>query len=102
MDHMYNEEIDISTNPLYRLDDYDLEQSDEFEEEGFDDIDISEDSLMHYGTKRHSGRYPWGSGSEPYQRGRTFIGRYEELKKQGMSDREIAQELNMLNEKGEP
>ena len=42
MDHMHNEEIDISTNPLYRLDDYDLEQSDEFEEEGFDDIDISE------------------------------------------------------------
>ena len=102
MDHMHNEEIDISTNPLFKPDDYDLEQSDEFEEEGFDDIDISEDSLMHYGTKRHSGRYPWGSGSEPYQRGRTFIGRYEELKKQGMSDREIAKELNMLNEKGEP
>lgn len=23
--------------------------------------------LMHYGTKRHSGRYPWGSGEDPYQ-----------------------------------
>lgn len=23
--------------------------------------------LSHYGTKRHSGRYPWGSGKEPYQ-----------------------------------
>ena len=22
-------------------------------------------SLMHYGTKRHSGRYPWGSGKYP-------------------------------------
>ena len=23
--------------------------------------------LEHYGTKRHSGRYPWGSGDDPYQ-----------------------------------
>lgn len=23
--------------------------------------------LYHYGTKRHSGRYPWGSGERPYQ-----------------------------------
>ena len=23
--------------------------------------------LIHYGTKRHSGRYPWGSGERPYQ-----------------------------------
>lgn len=23
--------------------------------------------LMHYGTKRHSGRYPYGSGERPYQ-----------------------------------
>ena len=25
------------------------------------------DELVHYGTKRHSGRYPWGSGNQPYQ-----------------------------------
>ena len=24
--------------------------------------------LYHYGTKRHSGRYPWGSGNRPFQR----------------------------------
>lgn len=24
--------------------------------------------LIHYGTPRHSGRYPWGSGDRPYQR----------------------------------
>jgi hypothetical protein len=23
------------------------------------------DWLLHYGTKRHSGRYPWGSGEDP-------------------------------------
>lgn len=26
-----------------------------------------EDELYHYGTKRHSGRYPWGSGERPFQ-----------------------------------
>ena len=25
--------------------------------------------LAHYGTKKHSGRYPWGSGERPYQSG---------------------------------
>lgn len=25
--------------------------------------------LMHYGTPKHSGRYPWGSGERPYQHG---------------------------------
>lgn len=25
--------------------------------------------LIHYGTPRHSGRYPWGSGARPYQSG---------------------------------
>lgn len=25
------------------------------------------EELYHYGTPRHSGRYPWGSGNRPYQ-----------------------------------
>ena len=61
-----------------------------------------EDTLAHYGTPRHSGRYPWGSGDEPYQHGMDFLGRYETLKKKGMTDVEIAREMNMLNDKGEP
>ena len=28
---------------------------------------ISDDMLMHYGVARRSGRYPWGSGDNPYQ-----------------------------------
>ena len=32
------------------------------------------DELMHEGTKRHSGRYPWGSGENPQQRNRDFLG----------------------------
>lgn len=47
---------------------------------------VAEDILMHIGVKRRSGRYPWGSGEDPYQHGRDFIGRVEELKKQGWTE----------------
>ena len=44
-------------------------------------------ALQHYGTKRHSGRYPWGSGDDPYQHdSRDFLGRIEELKKSGWTE----------------
>lgn len=42
--------------------------------------------LMHYGMPRRSGRYPWGSGDNPYQHGRDFLGRIEELKKEGWTE----------------
>lgn len=41
------------------------------------------DELMHYGMPRRSGRYPWGSGEDPYQHGGDFLSRVDELKKQG-------------------
>jgi hypothetical protein len=53
------------------------------------------DILMHYGTPKHSGRYPWGSGDEPYQHSGDFLSRIEELKKQGMGDTEIAKTMGM-------
>lgn len=28
---------------------------------------LKPDEIYHFGTKRHSGRYPWGSGDRPYQ-----------------------------------
>lgn len=62
----------------------------------------SDNTLMHYGTPRHSGRYPWGSGGNPYQHSKDFIGRIEELQKQGFSEREIAKTLGILDEKGNP
>ena len=46
----------------------------------------SGDSLEHYGMPRRSGRYPWGSGDNPYQRTRDFLSRVEELKDQGWSE----------------
>lgn len=45
-----------------------------------------EDSLAHYGTPRRSGRYPYGSGDNPYQRTSDFLGRIEQLKKNGWSE----------------
>ena len=42
-----------------------------------------DNELMHYGTPRHSGRYPWGSGDNPYQHSGDFLSRVEELRKQG-------------------
>ena len=47
---------------------------------------IADDILMHYGMPRRSGRYPWGSGDDPYQHGRDLLGRIEELKKEGWSE----------------
>lgn len=43
---------------------------------------VAEEMLMHYGVARRSGRYPWGSGEDPYQHGRDFLGRVDELRKQ--------------------
>ena len=56
--------------------------------------------LMHYGTPhigttRHSGRYPWGSGENPYQRNADFLSRYMALKEKGYSDTEIAREMDI-------
>lgn len=53
------------------------------------------DELCHYGVKRRSGRYPWGSGKEPFQRSGDFLSRVEELKKQGMSESKIAKTMGL-------
>lgn len=46
---------------------------------------LNEDSLKHYGMPRRSGRYPWGSGEDPYQHSRDFLGRVDELRKSGFT-----------------
>lgn len=48
------------------------------------------DELAHEGVLRRSGRYPWGSGENPYQRNKGFLQYVEELAKGGMSEAEIA------------
>ena len=56
---------------------------------------IVEEMLMHYGMPRRSGRYPWGSGDNPYQHSGDFLSRVEELKKQGLSETEIAKSMGL-------
>lgn len=57
----------------------------------------SDEALSHYGVLRRSGRYPWGSGGNPYQRNKGFLEYVEDLRKgdpakgiPGMSESEIA------------
>nr|DAH12813.1 MAG TPA: RNA-dependent RNA polymerase [Caudoviricetes sp.] len=55
-----------------------------------------DDILMHYGTPRHSGRYPWGSGENPYQsESGGILSEVARLKSQGMTESEIAKTLGM-------
>lgn len=57
-----------------------------------DDLDYI---LMHYGTPRHSGRWPWGSGKHPFQHSGDFLSRVKELKDQGLSEKEIADAIGL-------
>lgn len=57
---------------------------------------IPENELMHYGTPRHSGRYPWGSGGEyTSQRNTSFLDEVDRLRAQGLGDTEIARGMGM-------
>ena len=55
----------------------------------------NEEYLEHYGMPRRSGRYPWGSGKDPNQRTGDFLSRVDNLKSQGLSEKEIADSLGM-------
>ena len=50
--------------------------------------------LEHYGTPRHSGRYPWGSGKNP-QKSLNILTRAKELEEQGLSPVEVAKAFGM-------
>ena len=58
-------------------------------------IQHSDDELYHYGTPRHSGRYPWGSGENPYQGDWDFKSHINGLKKKGWTQKEIAESMDM-------
>lgn len=55
--------------------------------------------LLHYGTPRHSGRYPWGSGDNPYQSiggvHGAFLSEVTSLEKQGLTQKQIASNLGI-------
>ena len=52
---------------------------------GIVDMLNDEEVIQHYGMPRRSGRYPYGSGDEPYQHHKDFLGRIDELKKSGFT-----------------
>lgn len=47
--------------------------------------ETDEEYLEHYGMPRRSGRYPYGSGDQPFQHSRDFLGRIDDLKKQNFT-----------------
>lgn len=54
-------------------------------------IRTEDEHLAHYGILRRSGRYPWGSGGSENTRNRSFLDTIDMLKKDGLSETEIAQ-----------
>lgn len=60
------------------------------------------EELYHYGIKRRSGRYPYGSGDNPFQHAGSFLSRIDELKKSGLSESKIAEALGIgeIDKKG--
>lgn len=65
------------------------------EDETMDIPEEQPDEAYQYGVKRRSGRYPWGSGDNPYQRSADFLARYEEYKSQGLSDMDICKVMEI-------
>ena len=51
--------------------------------------------IKHYGIKRRSGRYPWGTGGYSQQRTSDFLGNVAKLRKEGLSNKEIATGMGM-------
>ena len=56
-------------------------------------MDSFDEAIQHYGTLRKSGRYPWGSGDNGYQKHRDFLGDIQNYKKQGFTPHEIAKAM---------
>lgn len=56
--------------------------------------DDHEAELEHIGIKRRSGRYPWGSGNDPYQRSKDFKKYLDEMRNQGLTDPQIAEAVD--------
>ena len=63
------------------------------QDEEYEHNPIADDILAHYGVKRRSGRYPWGSGDHPFQSSGDFISRVDDLKSQGFTKNEIVNKL---------
>ena len=59
------------------------------------------EELMHYGMPRRSGRYPWGSGKDPYQHCTDFLSRVQYMVDNGVSDDDIAKTMGLTKQQFE-
>lgn len=57
--------------------------------------DILHEGTPHEGSIPHSGRYPYGSGLEPYRKELAFNAKVNQLRRQGVTDAEIAKGFGM-------
>lgn len=110
-DHVLGSEISAIKMPGYIFNKYiendELSQSNILDEDTYTEIELFEklnDILMHSGVAhdenppgRGSGRYPFGSGKNPYQHQTTgdFRAYVQQLKKKGLSEVDIAKGLNI-------
>jgi transcriptional regulator with XRE-family HTH domain len=67
---------------------------------------VADDILMHYGTPHdgataHSGRYPWGSGENPYQGYTNLYARYKQDLESGLTKEEIAKKYGLKSSREE-
>lgn len=65
-----------------------------------DEYNKLQGTIIHYGTPRHSGRYPWGSGDDesPSQRNTTLLAEIDQIKKQhGYNDTQAARALGITS-----
>lgn len=60
---------------------------------------IRDDELYHYGILTKSGRYPWGSGENPYQRNANFLGYVKDLRSKGFSETDICNAIGISTDK---
>jgi len=62
-------------------------------------VDDDIEGLYHFGRGHldggHSGRYPWGSGKEPYQHADEFIKAYREKVARGLTKAQMAEEFGL-------
>lgn len=61
-----------------------------------------EEYIEHIGIKRRSGRYPWGSGRDPYQRSVAFKSYFDEMKAKGLTDPQIAEGIQAFAKLTDP
>lgn len=65
-------------------------------------VDDDDEYMEHIGIARRSGRYPWGSGGDPYQRSVGFKAYMDEMKSKGLTEPQIAQALTDYANAGKP